>query len=103
MAVVTISESNFETEVLKSSTPVLADFMAAWCNTCRSIYPTLEKWSDDTPEIKVGKVNVDESPSLEPKYEVRSIPTLILFRDGKAVGHLTGKVTCERLEELASS
>ncbi|MHC1785595.1 MAG: thioredoxin [Christensenellales bacterium] len=83
MAVVTITQQNFEQEVLKSSEPVLVDFWAEWCGPCRMVSPIVDEIGAETPGIKVGKINVDEQQALAMQYGVRSIPTLIVFRDGK--------------------
>ena len=83
MAVVTITQQNFEQEVLKSDKPVLIDFWAEWCGPCRMVSPIVDEIGVETPGIKVGKVNVDEQQALAMQYGVRSIPTLIVFKDGK--------------------
>lgn len=83
MAVVTITQQNFEQEVLKSDKPVLIDFWAEWCGPCRMVSPIVDEIGVETPGVKVGKVNVDEQQALAMQYGVRSIPTLIVFKDGK--------------------
>ena len=83
MAVVTITQQNFEQEVLKSDKPVLIDFWAEWCGPCRMVSPIVDEIGLETPGVKVGKVNVDEQQALAMQYGVRSIPTLIVFKDGK--------------------
>ncbi|HIT08288.1 MAG TPA: thioredoxin [Candidatus Merdivicinus faecavium] len=85
MSVVTITKENFRTEVLESDKPVLVDFWAAWCGPCRMLSPVVDEIAEETGSVKVGKVNVDEQPALAEQFGVASIPTLILFRDGKAV------------------
>ena len=85
MSVVTITKENFRTEVLESDKPVLVDFWAAWCAPCRMLSPVVDEIAEETGSVKVGKVNVDEQPALAEQFGVASIPTLILFRDGKAV------------------
>jgi thioredoxin 1 len=82
-AVAEFSDDNFESEVLNSDKPVLVDFWAPWCGPCRQIAPLISQLAEQNPHIKVGKVNVDESPVTAGQYEITSIPTLILFRDGK--------------------
>ena len=85
MAEITITTQNFEQEVLKSDKPVLVDFWATWCGPCRMLAPVIEEIAQEYAEvIKVGKVNVDEEPELAGKYSVSSIPTVILFENGKA-------------------
>ena len=85
MSVVTITKENFRTEVLESDKPVLVDFWAPWCGPCRMLSPVVDEIAEETGSVKVGKVNVDEQPALAEQFGVASIPTLILFKDGKAV------------------
>ena len=80
-----IDSSRFQNEVLGADVPVLVDFYADWCPPCRAIAPTLEKLAGDFEgRAKIAKVNVDENPDLAGRYNVRSIPTLVLFEDGEA-------------------
>ena len=91
MSAVAITQNNFETEVLKSDKPVLVDFWASWCGPCRMISPVVEEIAKDYDgKIKVGKINVDEQPQLAMKYNVASIPTLILFKNGQAAAISVG-------------
>lgn len=83
MATVTLTNANFESEVLKSDKPVLVDFWAAWCGPCRMVAPVLDEIARENAQVKVAKLNVDEQPALAQKYNIMSIPTLMLFRDGK--------------------
>ena len=85
MAVITITKENFETEVLKSAQPVLLDFWAAWCGPCRMLSPVVDEVAEERTDVKVGKVNVDEQPELAAEFGVMSIPTLLLFENGKLV------------------
>ena len=85
MSVVTITKENFEAEVLQADKPVLVDFWASWCGPCRMLSPVVDEIAEEESGIKVGKVNVDEQPELAEQFGVSSIPTLIVFRDGKAV------------------
>lgn len=83
MSVLTITKENFETEVLQSDKPVLVDFWAPWCGPCRMVSPLVDEIAEETDKAKVGKVNVDEQAELAMRFGVMSIPTLIVFRDGK--------------------
>ncbi len=91
MATQAITDSSFETEVLKSSDPVLVDFWAEWCGPCRALGPKLEEISNElTGKLKVVKLNIDENPAVAAKFGIRSIPTMILFKDGNSVETLMG-------------
>lgn len=90
MSVVTITKENFKQEVLESTKPVLIDFWASWCGPCRMVSPIVDEIAAENPDIKVGKVNVDEQPELAQQYGVMSIPTLIVFKEGKAVNQTVG-------------
>ena len=99
--VLTLNDDNFETDVLQSAVPVLVDFWATWCAPCKAIAPTVDAIANDYDgKIKVGKVNVDESPGTPAKYGVRGIPTIILFKDGKVVDQVVGAVPKSQLEAL---
>ena len=90
MAVLTITKENFEEEVLKSDKPVLLDFWATWCGPCRMVGPVIEQIAAEHPEIKVGKINVDEQNELAGAFRVMSIPTLVAVKDGKVVNQPVG-------------
>ena len=90
MAVITITKENFEAEVLKSAQPVLLDFWAAWCGPCRMLSPIVDEVAEERTDVKVGKVNVDEQPDLAAEFGVMSIPTLLLFENGKLVRQSVG-------------
>ncbi len=89
--VLTFTDSNFDTEVLKSDKPVLVDFWAVWCAPCRAVAPIVDEMASDYDgKVKVGKVNVDENRVVPGKYGIRGIPTVILFNDGKVVDQIVG-------------
>ena len=90
MAVITITKENFETEVLKSTQPVLLDFWAAWCGPCRMLSPIVDEVAEERTDVKVGKVNVDEQPDLAAQFGVMSIPTLLVFQNGRLVNQAVG-------------
>ena len=85
-----ITTGNFVNEVLEAKGTVLIDFWATWCGPCRMQAPILEAFAGEHPEIKVGKVNVDENPELAEKFGIMSIPTLLVFKDGKLVKTAVG-------------
>jgi thioredoxin 1 len=94
------TDQNFETEVLKSDKPVLVDFWAAWCGPCQMMGPIIEELAEEVKDkYKVGKMNVDENRETAAKYGIMSIPTLIIFKDGKAVKQLVGVQAKENLKE----
>ena len=90
MAVVTITKENFEQEVLQSAKPVLLDFWASWCGPCRMRSPVVDEVAEERTDVKVGKVNVDEQPELAGQFGVMSIPTLLVFEQGKLVRQAVG-------------
>lgn len=85
MAVITITKENFAQEVLQSAKPVLLDFWASWCGPCRMLSPVVDEVAEERTDVKVGKVNVDEQPELAGQFGVMSIPTLLVFEQGKLV------------------
>ena len=91
--VVRFTEADFQTEVLESDIPVLVDFYADWCGSCKMMSPVLEQISQELEgKLKVGKINVDEEPNLAGEYRVMSIPNFVLFKNGQAVDQVIGAV-----------
>ncbi len=86
-----VTDSSFENEVLKSSTPVLVDFWAEWCGPCRALAPKLEEVASELGgKVKIVKVNVDENPATPSKFGIRGIPAMLLFKGGSEIGQLVG-------------
>jgi thioredoxin 1 len=90
MSVVTITKDNFREEVLMSDKPVLVDFWAAWCGPCRMLSPMVDAIAGERPDIKVGKVNVDEQGELAAQFQIMSIPTLMVFNGGRVINQSLG-------------
>lgn len=100
MEEITITEKNFEEEVLKSSKPVLIDFWASWCMPCQMMAPVIKEFAETHPEIKVGKCNVDEEMSLSAKFNVMSIPFIAVFKNGQLERAVAGFQPIGVLEKL---
>jgi len=95
------NEQNFEAEVLKSDVPVLVDFTATWCGPCKALAPIVEKVADEFQgQVKVGKLDIDESPGITAKYGVRSVPTVMVFRGGQKADQHVGLTTRDKLVKL---
>jgi len=97
---VELTDSNFDQEVLKAETPVLVDFWAEWCGPCRMVGPVVEELAGDYEgKVKVGKVDVDTNPQISMKYGIRSIPSLLIFKDGEVVDQIVGAVPKPHLQK----
>lgn len=104
MKPIPVSDKDFEENVLKSEKPVLVDFWAGWCAPCQSIAPILEEIAEEQKDkLVIAKLNVDENPLTPAKYHILSIPTLILFKEGKPVRQWVGFKTKGELQKLLSS
>lgn len=90
MSAMNINKENFQNEVLNSGKPVLLDFWASWCGPCRMVAPVVEAIAEERPDVKVGKINVDEQPELASQFGVMSIPTLVVMKDGQIVHQAVG-------------
>jgi len=90
MTTVEITNENFEEKVIKSDKPVILDFWATWCGPCRMLAPTLEEIAEERSDVTVGKVNVDEQAELADKFGIMSIPTLLVFKNGKQTAKSIG-------------
>jgi thioredoxin 1 len=99
--VAAVTTNNFENEVLKSNSPVLVDFWAAWCGPCRMVAPVIDQLAEQySGKVKVVKLNVDENPEIAEKYQILSIPTVYLFKNGSKAEELVGARPKQSFEEM---
>ena len=97
---ITITAQNYDSEVVKSDKPVLLDFWAPWCGPCKMLGPVIAQIAEEHPEVKVGKVNVDDESALAEQFGIMSVPTVVLMKDGKIEKSLTGFAPKESIENL---
>ena len=97
MATVKVDNNNFQADVLEAEGPVVVDFWAEWCGPCKMIAPSLEEISEENADVEIAKVNIDENQDLAVKFGVRSIPTLMMFKDGQHVDTLVGAQSKSKL------
>ncbi len=102
MAEFTLTDASFENDVLKSEVPILVDFWAPWCGPCQMMGPIIEELASeyDSSKIKVAKLNVDDNPSTAGTYQVMSIPTFIIFKNGKVADKMSGGVSKQKMKEF---
>ena len=100
MSAVNIDLKNFHQEVMNSDKPVLLDFWAPWCGPCRMVVPMVEQIAEERPDIKVGKINIDEQFELANQFGIMSIPTLMVVKDGKIVKKATGARTKQAILQM---
>ena len=104
MATVSVTDENFDSEVLKSSKPIVVDFWAEWCGPCKQLAPTVETVAAEKSEtLKVCKMDVDSNREIAAKYGIRSIPSLIIFKNGEPAGVEVGALTKQQLEDFIST
>jgi thioredoxin 1 len=100
MAAVNVNQNNFHAEVVRSDRPVLIDFWAPWCGPCRMVVPLVEQIAQERDDIKVVKINIDEEPELANQFRVMSIPTLVVFHEGRVINQAVGARPKAAIEAL---
>ena len=102
--IVHVTDDDFENQVLQSSDPVLVDYWAEWCGPCKMIAPVLDEIADEyTGRVKIAKLNIDDNPNTPPRYGIRGIPTLMLFKDGEVEATKVGAVSKSQLTAFIDS
>jgi thioredoxin 1 len=102
MGVTDLTEETFTSDVLTSSEPVLVEFWASWCSACKAMFPHLDKLAEEQDTIKITKLSVEDAPELAVSYGIKSIPAMLVFKDGEVVETLTGSRSYDKLlEELS--
>jgi thioredoxin 1 len=97
MALLKLTRDNFENEALNSEIPVLVDFYAEWCGPCRMLGPVIDEIAEEASSFKVAKINIDEQPELATKYQVMSVPTLVVIKNGEVVNRITGVTSKQKI------
>lgn len=100
MALLKLTRDNFENEALNSEIPVLVDFYAEWCGPCRMLGPVIDEIAEEADSFKVAKINIDEQPELATKYQVMSVPTLVVFKNGEVVNRITGVTSKQKIMDM---
>lgn len=100
MSITNITKQNFDTEVMQSDKPVLVDFWASWCGPCRMLAPVIDEIANEVSTAKIAKVNVDEENELAARFGVMSIPTLVLFKEGKVISQKAGVQPKEKILQM---
>ena len=102
MALTHVTDATFEEEVLKSDKPVMVDFWATWCGPCQMLGPIVEQVAGETEDVKICKLDVDENPVTAMKYQIMSIPTIVLFKNGEEAARSIGLVSKDELKQFIS-
>lgn len=100
MTLIKFTRENFDNEALNSELPVLIDFYAEWCGPCRMLGPIIDEIAEEATTFKVGKVNIDEQPELATKYQVMSVPTLVVIKNGAVVNRITGVTSKQKVLDM---